>query len=642
MQNTKRTVSTTTRKPSSNNRTSNRWTARWVRKNYNVNLTKWSKKDTSKPLNKKPDFKIKSWETPVKVGSLLGLEQVGQCIFIEYKNDMILVDAGMEFASWDLTMWADYIIPDISYVKKNIKKLKGILLTHWHLDHIWALRDILPELNYPTLYTTPLTLGLVKKSFEDPRNIKKIKYKLVDTDTEIIKIGCFSIEFAGVNHNIPETYAISINTPKWTIFTSADFKIDYTPSIDKPADLAKISRIGTEGVKFYIWDSLNSWKQWYVQSEKVIWDNLSDIIRKTPWRLIIATFATNVWRSIQVIKNAVKNNKVVFLSGRSMLNNIEVCKELWYVNVPNDYLRKLDKTADEMPDNKVVILSTWAQWEEFSALARMARWEHAQIQLRKWDTILLSSTVIPWNERAMMTMKNNLVNKQINLITNDDMDVHASWHGWAEDHKLMLHLLKPDYFMPFYMDAFPRFAHKNLAIDMWFDEEKIIMPEQNWSIIELYDNGVKISDEKLKLNTILIDGKWVWHLSWEYVIRARKIMSEDGMLTFILKIDTNTKEIIGNIQIESRWFVYSSEVKKIHTDIVNYIRKKYNLYYKKMWTKFVLKKIKEELTNYIVQIIWREPMIVPMFVYINRESIKSDINEEDAIIWMTLEEQGWE
>ncbi len=610
------------------------WTARWTKKNLD--------KEILKKLVDEPPFKIKKWEVPVKVWSLLWLEQVWQCIFIEYKDDMILIDAWMEFAASDLTMWADYIIPDISYVKQNIKKLKWIILTHWHLDHIWALRDILPDLNYPTIYTTPLTLWLVKKTFEDPRNIKKIKYKLVDPDTEILKIWCFTIEFARVNHNIPETFAISINTPKWTIFTSWDFKIDFTPAIDKPADLAKIARIWTEWVKLYIWDSLNSWKKWYIQSEKVIWKNLEEIIRTAPWRLIIATFATNVWRAIQIIKSAVKYDKIVFLSWRSMVNNIEVCKELWYVNVPDQYLRKLDKTADEIPDQKVVILSTWAQWEEFSALARMARWEHSQIQLRKWDTILLSSSVIPWNERAMQIMKNNLVNRKINLITNDDMDVHASWHWWAEDHKMMLHLLKPEYFMPFYMDAYPRNEHRKLALDMWFPEEKIIMPEENWSIIELYDNWVKISKEKLKLNTVLIDWKWVGHLSWEYVIRARKIMADDWMVAFILKIDTNTKEIIWNIQIESRWFVYSSEVKKIHTEIVNFVRKKYNAYYKKMNIKQVLKKIKEDLAWYIMQIIWREPMIVPMYVYINRECIKNDITDEDAIVWMTLDEQSWE
>jgi len=274
-------------------------------------------------------FTIKKWEKPVKVWSLAWLEQVWQCIFIEYENDIILVDAGMEFAADELTMWADYIIPDISYIKKNIKKLRWIVLTHWHLDHIWALRDILPELNRPTVYTTPLTLWIIKKTFEDPRNIAKLKFKIVDPTVDIVKLWCFSIEFAEVNHNIPETYALSIHTPKWIVFTSADFKFDYTPALGKPAELSKIARIWTEWVKLYIGDSLNAQKKWYVPSEKEIWKTLEDIIQKATWRLVIATFATNVGRIIQIVKNSIKHNKICFLSGRSMLNNVEICQELW-------------------------------------------------------------------------------------------------------------------------------------------------------------------------------------------------------------------------------------------------------------------------------------------------------------------------
>lgn len=570
-------------------------------------------------------------EEPVKVWSLLWLEQVWQCIFIEYKDDIIMIDAGMQFSSGDSIMWADYAIPDISYIKKNIKKFRGIVLTHWHLDHIWALRHILPDLNFPMLYTTPLTLGLVKKTFDNAREMSKIKYKIVEPENEILELWCFKIEFARVNHNIPETFALSIRTPKWVIFTSADFKIDFTPAIGKPAELARIAKIGTEWVKFYIWDSLNCRVPGYVKSEKMIWNILEDIIRTTNWRLIISTFATNVGRSIQIIRNAIKWNKIVFLSGRSMVNNIEVCQELGYINVPKANVRKLDKSAEDMPDDKVVILCTGAQWEELSALARMARDEHTQIKLREWDTILISGSTIPWNELSMQVMKNNLITKKVNLITNADMDVHTSWHGGAEDHKMMLHLLNPDYFMPFYMDAFPRYAYRKLALDMWMEDEKILMPETNWAIIEIYDKWVQIAKKWLKLDTILIDGKWMWQLAGEYIIRARKIMAENWMIWFILKIDTKSKELIWNIQIESRWFVYSTEVQKVHTDIVNFVRKKYNDNCQKMKTKDVLKKIKEELGVYIEHLIWREPMIIPMFVYINRETSKEEI-EWDLII----------
>lgn len=304
-------------------------------------------------------------EIPVKIWSLLWLEQVWQCIFIEYKDDIIIVDCWLEFSAVE-TMGADYIIPDISYLKKNQNKIRGIVLTHGHLDHIWALRDVLPQLDFsPTIYTTPLTLWLVKKLYEDPKVISRLKYKLVNPDVDLLRLWCFDIEFVRVNHNIPETFALSINTPKWLIFNSADFKIDHTPAIDKPADLPREPRIGTEWVRLYIWDSLWSDRKWRSKSEKVIWETLDSIIRHSEWRLIIAAFASNVGRLIQIVQSAVKYNKVVFLSKRSMLNNTEICRELGYINVPKEYLRKVDSSIDDLPDNRIVMLSTWAQWEGF-------------------------------------------------------------------------------------------------------------------------------------------------------------------------------------------------------------------------------------------------------------------------------------
>jgi len=580
------------------------------------------------------NFKILPWEKPVRIMSLMGLEQVGQCLLIEYENDMIIIDAGMEFAADEDTLWADYIIPDINYVKQNLHKLRGILLTHGHLDHIWALRDILPELDWPTIYTTPLTLGIVKRSFQSREQMNKIKYKIINPEIDIVKLGCFTVEFVHVNHNIPETMAMAIHTPKGLIFNTADFKVDFTPAIDKPADLTKIARIGNEWVKLYIWDSLGSGSRWVPKSEKEIWDNLEKTIKNIDGRIIVATFASNVGRIVQLINASVRNNRVVFLAGRSMVNNVEICQELWYITVPKAMVRKLDDDVEQMPDERVMIICTGAQWEEFSALARMARDEHPQIQLRKWDTIMMSSSIIPGNELQAANMMDQLVQKDINLITNNDIDIHASGHGGVDDHKLFLNLVNAEYVLPYYMTAFHRYAHKKLALDMGWDEEKILMPNENGHILEMYENGIKISDEKIKLNTVLIDGKWVGHLSGEYVIQARKIMAHDGVLIITYKVDTNTKEIVWNIQIESRWFVYSSEVKKVHTLIVDFARSEYYKIVKwliRNWikeedisVKDVLKEIKKKLETFTAEHIWRVPMIITTFVYINREPKKEE------------------
>lgn len=586
---------------------------------------------------------IKPNEEPVRIWSLLWLEQVGQCIFIEYKDDLIMVDAGMEFAASE-TLGADYIIPDISYIKKNIKKFKGIFLTHGHLDHIGALRDLLPELDFPMVYTTPLTLGILKKTFDDPKLAQQIKYKIVDPDVDIIRVGSFMVEFVRVNHNIPETFAISITTPKGVIFTSADFKIDHTPAIDLPADLAKIARIGTEWVKLYIGDSLGSQKPWFAISEKVVWQNLEKVIKDAKGRMIIATFASNVGRIIQIIESAAKLGKVVFLSGRSMVGNTEIASELWYIRVPDGVIRKLENgDIHTMPDEKIIVLSTGAQWEEFSALARMARWEHQHVQLRPWDTVLTSSYAIPGNERQMAKMLNQLVVQGLNIITLDDMDIHASGHGGAEDHKIMLWLLKPQFFLPFYTEAQLRYRHRNLAIDMGMPSDRILMPNENGSLLEIYDDGVIVSPHKLKLNTVLIDGKWKWHLSGEYVVKARQIMSEAGMVGLIFKIDAMTKELVWNVQIESRWFVYSSEVKDIHTQIVEFARKKYTDIIKKVPSVGdALKQIKEDLGWFLNKIIGRSPMIVTTFVYISRDAYRQDMDmtADEAVIGTTLEVQG--
>ncbi len=613
--------------------------------NTNVNLD-IKRKNTSK-VNTKKNYEIntkkKKWETPVRIWSLLWLEQVWQCIFLEYKDDIIIVDAGMEFAA-DETMWADYLIPDISYLKKNKHKIRWIILTHWHLDHIWALRHIVPELDYPTVYTTPLTLWIVKKTFDNPRDAKKLKSKIVNPDSDIIKLWAFNIEFVPVNHNIPETLALAIHTPKWLIFNSADFKIDYTPAIDKPADLWKIARIGLEWVRLYIWDSLWAERKWWAISEKVIWENLENIIKTAPSRIVIATFASNVGRIIQIIQNAIKYDKVVFLEWRSMINNVEICKELWYLDVPRWCVRKLSADVDNMPSDRVVILSTWAQWEEFSWLARIARWDHTSFKLKKWDTVLMSSSTIPWNEASVSKMLNDLVIQDINLVTNSELDIHASWHGYQEDHKLMLNLIKPEYFLPFYTDARLRYYHKWVAQDMWMSEKNILMPIENWSIVEMYDDDIIVPEEKIKLDTVMVDWKWIWHLSWEYVMKARKIMSENWIVSLIFKIDSTNKDLVWNIQIESRGFVYSSEVKKIHTNVVEFAKKRYyELLKKGNSTKDILKVIKDDLWSYLLKILWRSPMIMPMFVYINRDNQwepKDDTPTEESLVWMTLEEQG--
>lgn len=599
----------------------------------------------NKPVHQKiddPKKLIKRWEKPVRIFWLWGLEQIGSNMtVVEYENDILIIDAGMEFAD-DSMPGVDYIIPDISYLMAKKKNIKGLIITHGHLDHIWAVKNIISNLDYPTIYTSPLTIGMIKRNLDD-KDAKNLKYKLVDPDIDVFKLGIFTLEFFRVNHSIPEAMWVSVHTPKGLLVFSGDFKIDFTPAIDKPADLGKISRIGQEGVKMYLWESTNANKPWHSVSEKIIGENLDKIIssyRKT--RMVVSTFASNVGRIIQIINSAIKYDKVVFLAWRSMVLNVQLCQELGYITAPKGMIRQLSSEAESMPDERVLVLCTWSQWEENSALVRMAKWEVKDFMLRPGDSVLLSSHTIPGNEKAVVGMINDLVRIWVDVIDEPGLDTHTSGHGCQEDLKMMMSLLNPDYFCPIHGEPYMRHANKKVAMALWYEDDKVLLPE-NGQIIEVYDDVAFVSDKRIKLDTVMIDGKGEGHLSWEYVMKARSIMSENGVVWLIFKVDTKTRELVWNIQIESRWFVYSSEVKKIHTQIVEFARAKYNdNAKKKMDVKDNLKLIRDELGEYITKIIGRVPMLMLMYVYINREAIQNiPVDEGNEIIGMTLEEQGY-
>jgi len=429
----------------------------------------------------------------------------------------------------------------------------------------------------------------------DDKNNKQHKYKIIDPDIDIFKLGVFTVEIFRVNHSIPESMGFAIHSPKGLITTSGDYKIDYTPSIDRPADMGKISRIGQEGVRVFMGESTNATKPGHSISEKIIGQNLDGVIRDCKERIIVSTFSSNIGRIMQLIESAVRYNKVVFLAGRSMITNVKLCQELGYIRVPEQMIRPIGPDIEQMPDERVMVICTGSQGEEFSALVRMATNTYKDFNLKPKDVILLSSHTIPGNEKPVIDMINALIKLGVEIVDDGDLDVHSSGHGYQEDIKTMMAMFKPEYYAPIHGELFMRHANKKIALAMGIPDENILMPD-NGQVIELYDNIVMTSDKKIKLDTVMIDGKGQGHMSGEYVMKARDIMAEDGVIALIFKVDTKTKELVGNIQIESRGFVYSSEVKSIHTQIVEFARAKYNDHHKKgMDIKDNLRQIKEEL-----------------------------------------------
>jgi ribonuclease J len=448
-----------------------------------------------------PEFTPKQWEFPVKVWFLGGLEQVGENMtFFEYKDDILVVDAGLVFPGGDV-FGVDYIIPDISYLKLRRDKIKWLIITHGHLDHIGALKHVLPALWYPMIYGSNLTIHMIKKIFEEAKLLKNLKYKVINPDTDILKFGCFTVESFRVNHNIPESLGFAIHTPKWLVVTPWDYKIDFSPAIDKPADMAKIARIWQEGVRLMLGESTNAMKPGRTPSERIIGQNLEMAIKNADNRLIIATFASNIWRVIQIIEAAAKYDKVVFVSWRSMVNNIEIVKQLWYINVPQWFVRKVSEEINTLPDHRVVVLCTGAQGEEFAALTRISRNEDKHVHLKSGDQILMSATPIPGNEKAVITMMNDFVRQGIEVITNSNLDIHASGHAFQEDIKIMTALIKPEYVIPIHGEPIQRNANKNVMLEMAIPSNNVFLID-NGSVIEMYDDGVRVSDKKLKLDTV--------------------------------------------------------------------------------------------------------------------------------------------
>lgn len=538
----------------------------------------------------------------------------------QYWDDILLIDCGIQFAEPDM-LWATCSIPDISFLIPYRKNIKWLIITHAHLDHIWALKHILPALDYPIIYWTKLTLGIVKKGLEENKILHLQKFVEVKTDSnDLISIwDNFKCEFFRVNHSVPDCAWVYITTPGWfKAVHTWDFKIDFAPEIDKPADLARIWEYGRRWVTLFLSDSTWSTRKWFSTSEKQIWATLEKIIaHHNKWRLIITIFSSWISRVQQIINACEAYDKYVFLSWRSMVENVAISKELWYLKAKPGTIKKMSpKTTEWIPLEKQIIITTWSQWEEFSALSRMAEWKHSSIEIMAWDTIIFSSSVVPGNERSVVSVINKLIRLWANVITKDDWEVHTWWHAFQEEQKIMLNLVQSKYFMPIYWDLYFRHMHKLTAMSMWMSEENILLLD-NWQIVDFWPDW-KVFRSKIKapIQDIIIDWHWIWTVT-SHVIQAREKMMNAWVLIVLFKIDSKTKAILGPLKVESRWLVYLDEVRIVHKIIIKKAKSIYENTIKdvpEIEEKDLVKIIKSDLESFLLQKIDRSPMIVPMIL----------------------------
>ena len=535
----------------------------------------------------------------------------------QYGEDLLLIDCGVQFAEPEM-LGASHSIPDVSFLTKYTKNIKGFLITHAHLDHIGAIKDILPALGYPPMYGTKLTLGLVKKQLEEKKLLDKVTLIEVDASVENKhKIGEFSVEFFSVNHSIPDCSGIYIESPGGTkIVHTGDIKIDFTPAIDKPADLKRYYDIGQRGVTLFLSDSTGSNKKGFSMSEKYVGEELEKIVEQcTSGRLVIATFSSWISRVQQLVNICEKHGKFILLSGRSMVENIAIAKDLGYIKAKPGTIKKMGpKTTEGIPYNKQVIITTGSQWEEFSALTRMADGKHNHVEIVAGDTVVFSSSVVPGNERSVSLIINKLIRYGAKVITKDNAPVHTSGHGYQEEQKILLRLFNAKYFSPIFGDLYFRTIHKETAMTIGYKDNNVLMLD-NGNIVDFAPNGsVFRSKIKVPIQDLIVDGHGIG-TSESHVIKAREKMMNSGVLVINYKVDKKTKSILGPLKLETRGLVYVEEVRYLHRIIIKKAKEVYENTIKDvpdMEEKDLLKIIRTDLETFLLKRVDREPMIIPI------------------------------
>ena len=553
----------------------------------------------------------KETKSNLKIIPLGGLEQIGMNITaFEYEDSIIIVDCGLSFPE-DEMYGIDLVIPDVTYLKENISRVKGFFITHGHEDHIGALPYILRDINVP-IYATKLTIGLIDRKLDEHNLTKSVKRKVIKHG-QSVNLGCFRVEFIKTNHSIADASALAIYSPAGIVVHTGDFKVDYTPVFGDAIDLQRFGELGKKGVLALMCDSTNAERDGFTQSEKSVgrtFDHIfADNIEK---RIIVATFASNVDRVQQIINSANKFGRKVMVEGRSMVNIIATASELGYLDIPENTLIESDQVKN-YPGKKTVIITTGSQGESMAALSRMAANIHKKVTIRPGDLVIFSSNPIPGNEKAVSKVINELYRKGAEVIF---QDAHVSGHACREEIKLIYSLVRPKYAVPIHGELRHRVAQSLLAEEMGIPSDKVFVLNSG-DVLEVSEEEAKVTG-KVPCGDVLVDGLGVGDVG-NIVLRDRQKLAEDGIMIVVLTLEEGTGRILAGPDIVSRGFVYVREAETLMVEAQRVLDTKVAECEAKGLTDWgkIKNVIKDALGEYVWKATKRRPMIIPIIMEVD-------------------------
>ena len=560
--------------------------------------------------NKKEGGEIK--KDVVKFATLGGLEEVGRNMsFFEYKNEIVIIDAGLQFPEED-TPGIDYIIPNVDYLEKRKEKIKALIITHAHYDHIGAIPYIIEKLGNPTIYTTSLTKGIIMKRQDDFPNSPKLDFEIVKNHDKIKFSDSFEGEFFGIIHSIPDTVSVLLKTPAGNFVFSTDLKFDYTEN-GQPLGLDEFKWASSQNIQGLFLDSTNAESTGLSVSEKTVEKNIDEIFKKSKGRIIVGMFASLLSRIEEIIKIAEKHDRKVFFSGLSIKTNVQIAQNLGHIKVKKGMIVPIEE-INKYRDEKILILSTGAQGEPNASLMKIITGEHRFVQVKQGDTVIFSSSVIAGNERSVQSLKDNLARQGAKVYHSKIVDLHASGHATGEELKTVIELVKPKFFIPIHGYYFMRTTNAELAQSAGVPKQNTLLVD-NGQIIEFSKSGAKITEDVIPTFYVMVDGLGVGDVG-EIVMRDRRLLAQEGMVVIIATLDRKSGRFLKNPDIISRGFIYLNENKELIEELRNKIKGIVTRMpkHQAIESDYLKSLIRDQIGQFLYNKTKRRPMVLPVVI----------------------------